>query len=408
MGVLRLLLALSVVLGHLGAGYSLAGGLVAVQLFFIVSGFYMETVLSGKYDPRRDLGLFYISRALRIYSVYFACLAVSLVVFAALALRGEGLLAYISANADRLDTPAKAWLVLTTFGLLGQDVVLFQKIDAGHLVFNTGGNFGPDPEGALAWKFMAIPQAWTISLELMFYALAPFLTRLSTRALVLIVAASLSARGAVYAAGFAGDPWIYRFFPFELALFVCGMLARRFHDAFISRIAGDMRRTIGWGFIAACCLVQTTAHALGVPIILAVWPLYAAALVALPCLFAGSLFPGASTWDARLAELSYPVYLIHWIVIVAYGAVASTMPGWLQIPACVTGALAAGWAIAVMVERPVDRVRHALRGRDGLRPVFSARKPSHAVDAFAGGTLRPAAVLAPGPRPPERPRLGAL
>jgi peptidoglycan/LPS O-acetylase OafA/YrhL len=398
MGLLRVLLALSVVLSHLGGigGYSIAGGLAAVQVFYIISGFYMETVLREKYDPRRDLGVFYVSRALRIYAVYFACLAISLAVYAALYLKGEGLFAYIAANADRLGAPAKAWLAFVTFGLFGQDVVLFQHLAGGHLAFNPGGNFGPDPTNSLPWKFMALPQAWSISLELMFYCVVPFLTRLRTGALVGIVAASLALRFGLYAAGYDGDPWIYRFFPLELALFVYGMLARRFHDAYSERFSTNFRRTAGWAFIAATCLVQTVPALLGIPQTLAVWPYYAAALVALPCLFTMS-----GRTDARLADLSYPVYMIHWIVIVAYGAAAPALlpQAWvaaLQIPLCILGALAGGWGIVVAVERPVDRFRHALlHGRPIFKPGIRVEAKPRPVEVFGAAAVRYAHTRAP-------------
>jgi peptidoglycan/LPS O-acetylase OafA/YrhL len=403
MGLLRILLALSVVLNHLGGihGYSIAGGLAAVQVFYIISGFYMETVLREKYDPRRDLGVFYASRALRIYSVYFAALAVSLVVYAALYLQGGGLFAHIAANADRLGTSAKAWLALVTFGVFGQDVVLYQKLGADGLLFNAGGNFGPDPDNSLAWKFMALPQAWSISLELMFYCIVPFLTRLRTVHLIGIVGASLALRIGLYAAGYGGDPWIYRFFPLELALFVYGMLARRFYDAHIGAFSVGLRRTVGWAFIAATCLVETVPDLLGLPRTAAVWPYYATALIALPC-----LFTMGNHADDRLAELSYPVYMIHWIVIVAYGAAAPALlpAGWipvLQVPLCVLGAIAGGWAIVTAVERPVDRFRHSLLQR---RPRLQASdmgleipneaKPRRAVDGLAGAVHY---ATAPGP-----------
>ncbi len=368
MGLLRVLLALSVVLSHLGGigGYAIAGGLAAVQVFYIISGFYMETVLREKYDPRRDLGVFYVSRALRIYSVYFACLAISLMVYTVLYLKGGGLFAYIADNAGRLGAPAKAWLALVTFGIFGQDAVLFQQIAGGHLAFNPEGNFGPDQTNSLPWKFMALPQAWSISIELMFYCAVPFLTRLRTPALVGIVCASLALRIGIYAAGHNGDPWIYRFFPLELALFVYGMLARRFYDACGQGFSARFCRIAGGAFIAATCLAQTVPNLLGIPQTLAVWPYYAGALIALPCLFKMS-----NRMDARLADLSYPVYMVHWIVIVAYGAAAPALlpQAWvaaLQTPFCILGALAGGWAIVVAVERPVDHFRHALLRREPL------------------------------------------
>src|SRR4051812_1810715 len=72
MGLLRFLLASSVVFSHLGtvAGLDLIGGWRAVQVFFMVSGFYMALVLDTKY---RDLSYrgFISSRALRIFPAYY-------------------------------------------------------------------------------------------------------------------------------------------------------------------------------------------------------------------------------------------------------------------------------------------------------------------------------------------------
>ncbi|MBX7199732.1 MAG: hypothetical protein K1X51_10175 [Rhodospirillaceae bacterium] len=41
---------------------------------------------------------------------------------------------------------------------------------------------------------------------------------------------------------------------------------------------------------------------------------------------------------ARFAELSYPVHLIHWIVIVAHGGIVAAWPARMQIPVCAAGA----------------------------------------------------------------------
>ena len=60
MGLLRVILAMSVVLTHVGgiSGYYMAGSTPSVQMFYIISGFYMATVLTEKYDPRTDIGIF--------------------------------------------------------------------------------------------------------------------------------------------------------------------------------------------------------------------------------------------------------------------------------------------------------------------------------------------------------------
>lgn len=50
MGTVRLLLAISVALGHFGGlfGYLMGPGRAEVAAFFIISGFYMSLVLNGK------------------------------------------------------------------------------------------------------------------------------------------------------------------------------------------------------------------------------------------------------------------------------------------------------------------------------------------------------------------------
>ena len=76
MGLLRLLLALSVVLYHAGliGGYNIANQIIAVNAFFVISGFYMSLVLSTKYNFPNSYSLFVSNRLLRIYPIYWLVL----------------------------------------------------------------------------------------------------------------------------------------------------------------------------------------------------------------------------------------------------------------------------------------------------------------------------------------------
>jgi peptidoglycan/LPS O-acetylase OafA/YrhL len=60
-----------VALGHFGTvwGYYMMNGRMAVQCFYMISGFLISLVLSQKYDPTTADGrwLFYTNRALRIF-----------------------------------------------------------------------------------------------------------------------------------------------------------------------------------------------------------------------------------------------------------------------------------------------------------------------------------------------------
>jgi peptidoglycan/LPS O-acetylase OafA/YrhL len=69
MGILRTLLALSVVLIHT-YGQVFVTGQDAVQLFYVISGFLISYVLiEAKSYP--ELKFFYLNRYLRLYPIYF-------------------------------------------------------------------------------------------------------------------------------------------------------------------------------------------------------------------------------------------------------------------------------------------------------------------------------------------------
>jgi len=80
MGTLRTLLAIAVVFAHTPLAIRIfGGGRVAVQMFYAISGFLITFVLENVkayQNPRR----FYENRALRIFPVYCAVLAMSAVV----------------------------------------------------------------------------------------------------------------------------------------------------------------------------------------------------------------------------------------------------------------------------------------------------------------------------------------
>ena len=83
MGFLRLILSLSVVLYHAGSlfGYTGMNGLVAVHIFFIISGFYMALIIKNKYSKaKRPYYTFITNRFLRIYPIYWVVLVLMIVV----------------------------------------------------------------------------------------------------------------------------------------------------------------------------------------------------------------------------------------------------------------------------------------------------------------------------------------
>jgi len=203
--------------------------------------------------------------------------------------------------------------------------------------------------------FKLVPQAWSLSIELCFYLLAPFMVRRSATALAFMISASLLLRFVlVYWLGWQDDPWSYRFFPSELALFLCGAGAYRIYRA-LRQGTMDARTRMGWaalGFAAATALA--TSH---YPSPFNIWlniGLVVAVLLILPVLFK---LTQRSKIDGHIGELSYPMYLCHMLVIWSFDL--------MRVPRGVTwdiGVLITTLVLSIIlywyVDRNVDNFRH--------------------------------------------------
>jgi len=321
MGLLRVYLALCVVAAHSGfvLPWAMHSGKEAVQIFYIISGFYMALVLSSRYNNPRD---FYISRLLRIFPPYFVVLAGTLVIcglsgaifhrwiilspYATQPLNKNGALGFLLAAASNLT-------------IVGQDWLFFLKQDSGkNLVFTE--NFWIDPHPF--WPYLLVGQSWSIAIELSFYACAPYLNRLRTRWLGLIAVVMLALRVFCYLyLGLAHDPWDYRFFPFEISLFIMGMIGYRLYAFMLPHFQAKRYRCLS---MASCLIsapllllllylsVRTVNHlgrAVGQDLaMLITYPFWALGIPVLFFIFGGSKI------DRMVGEMSYPVYLVHLIV----------------------------------------------------------------------------------------------
>ena len=80
MGLLRLLLAVSVVLVHTRGcfGFRPLAAAEAVQTFYMISGFYMAMILTEKYRGPGSYRLFLTNRFLRIYPIYWITVGLSI------------------------------------------------------------------------------------------------------------------------------------------------------------------------------------------------------------------------------------------------------------------------------------------------------------------------------------------
>lgn len=307
MGLLRFYLAISVIAAHgVVLPLPLMPAQTAVEVFFAISGFYISLILRTKYRGR--VGAFYLNRALRLYPTYLLVLAatwtwpIALGVYIGHA-SGSGTEAYWS-DMSLWD---RGLISLSNLTMIGQDVLrlLHYKIGAGFVFLHqspldsNGAYIGVSEDGA-KWvgEFQKIGQAWSLGIEVWFYALAPLLVWLRLRYLVFIAGLSFS----IYAWILAGDYsfFTYFFFPANLGFFLIGVMLQR--SASVS-----------------------------------------------------SLLLKHYAWDAWLGNLSYPIYVCHGLIITVFAVVHITSPLLLLAAVITISAAISRW-----LEEPIETLRQRI------------------------------------------------
>lgn len=304
MGLLRVLLAILVVSAHLGYpfGVKFIGPKVAVQSFYIISGFYMAMVLTNKYK-NSSYPIFIGNRLLRIWPTYITVLTITIVASIFCGINTGHFLAiqpYLE-SYNQLSLINLIGLGAINFTLLLQDVVVFFGIENNiHLTINKS----LTSDKTQLYEFMLIPQAWTLSLELMFYLIVPFLNKIKTISLIGLMIFSLFIRLSLSYYGYQNDPWDYRFFPSELIFFLGGMLIYRLS------IKNNFPK-LNLTFIV--CLLVLMATIVQVYFFTITKIIFLITLtISIPILFN---FTKNSTWDNKIAAYSYPIYISHYLYI---------------------------------------------------------------------------------------------
>lgn len=316
MGVLRVLLALFVVLDHFRSysTFDFPGGVFAVKVFFIISGFYMTMILNNKYVGKGSYTLFLSNRFLRLYPIYWVVLGLTI---------GASFISYFTFNDwlrltqyvvyhDIINLGTLAFQGFTNIFLFGQDLVMFLGMDAANGTMFFSSDFTmTNPQ---FHTFLFVPQAWTIGMELLFYIVAPFLVRRKTKIILIFIVASLLLRSFIYYyLGMDHDPWTYRFFPNELALFLLGAISYRLYQ-FINKhqVNNRLRLMIIISYFSILFFYKYLPGSGELINNIKILAFYLFTAASIPFIF---LLTKKSRIDNRIGDLSYPIYIVHMFVI---------------------------------------------------------------------------------------------
>jgi peptidoglycan/LPS O-acetylase OafA/YrhL len=351
MGTFRTLLALAVVVTHIPLGIALVGGRNAVQAFYMISGFLISYVITNTPAYANPVK-FLENRVLRLFPVYYAVLGVSLI--------ASILNPKFWENVNSMPAFAKLFGLIVNVTIVGQDWTEFLMFSDGgiHLVRSLS------QSGLTMAEALLVKPSWTLGVELSFYLIAPFIIRAPKR-LICLFALSITARLAAIAAGFGlMDPWTYRFFPFELALFIAGVFSHQYLLPRAERIdQSGMGKTV-----SPITLVAVLLFSLGYSIVpLEDWAKTALFLTitfaALPFLF---VFQSSSAIDRSIGELSYPLYISHYLVMMAFNllikkASFSQTQQTLLWAICLVTCLIVAYLLKLMISDRIEIYRRKIR-----------------------------------------------
>ncbi|WP_161500075.1 acyltransferase [Bradyrhizobium sp. AC87j1] len=275
MGTVRFLLAAIVVGFHcqFGVIHQTIGGLAAVEVFYIISGFYMAAAYKRHYPGRP--AAFFASRFARLYPFYLAVLAATFALHLWNPANESGIF-------NSLRTDERPYVI--NLSLLGLDLY-----SAMH-----------------STTYLLVPQAWSISAEIVFYALLPALLLLNRKWLAGLVVAAFAIKMTILHV----YEWKWAYFPFysQIGYFGTGVVLFSLRD----RLTWSTR-TGYWLAVLYCLYLLGDVYAdvdyhggivQGVPLVVAT-------CIVIPTLFSRINGP----LSTALGDASYGVYLSHFLFI---------------------------------------------------------------------------------------------
>lgn len=362
MGLLRVILAITVVIAHSAPffGFRFTGGLIAVEIFFMISGFYMTMILNRKYIGKGSILLFFSNRFLRLYPIYWVVLLLTIAAsIASYFFMGNWFrLAPYMEHWQALEVGTIIFQIATNLALFGQDVVMFLGVNK-----ETGGMYFTHDfrlSSPMFFIFLLVPQAWSLGVELAFYLIAPFIVRKNVIYIVMLIIGSMLARIFTYFyLGYTNDPWTYRFFPSELALFLMGSVSYRLYDSYKIQNITILKKSPSYFIVAFLVLMVVFYQFIpkaGFGHIIN-WLFYGVCFLSIPFLFEISR---SSRIDSRIGELSYPIYISHTLVIASISPFISLLRLQnYQGELAVVCTILVSYLLVVLISDPIEKIRQS-------------------------------------------------
>jgi peptidoglycan/LPS O-acetylase OafA/YrhL len=268
-------------------------------------------------------------------------------------------------SGNDLTLQARSALFFMNFFIFGQD--MWQSILT-HFATNIPNSFVQSAvnffgKSALEPIYIYIGQAWSLGIELIFYAMAPFVVMSRTRVIALFITCLLIRFYFVeHADLFPNAPWRSRFFASNMTFFFLGTMSYLIYTRAVSfehaKAIGRMVAILGM-----CFLIGSVYFAGGMFLFdgsedydqIRLWIFYLLFTAGMPFLF---ILTKDIKWDSYIGEISYPLYLVHGFIIGSLNYLRFGPS--VKLALIIAATLAVSTALFVFVDRPMDRFRHKL------------------------------------------------
>lgn len=338
MGFIRLYLALSVLIFH----YPLTteplrfinslfiDSQIAINIFFLMSGFYISLALNNRYKSPSQNTTFYIGRLLRLWPTYFISL---------LFLVPTGKLQAVVYWLLELPAALKYLAIFSNATMIGNDLLVHLSVIDGRTVFS---EYGIDPNHNGASFILNFP-SWSLSVEVLFYIAAPFIVRSMKTSLVVLL---LSIIACVYVKYINPDVItqfrVDLFYPNLFIYFGLGILGYRLSECAKSNALPETMKYLVPAYLLSFMALPNNYG----------W-LYVTLSLVIPTIFG---LTKSNKFDKFFGDLSYPIYILHvpialliaWALDLQHAPAVSLLFAVMLVSA----------AVVLFVERPIDRFRY--------------------------------------------------
>jgi peptidoglycan/LPS O-acetylase OafA/YrhL len=285
MGFIRFLLAISVICTHYYPnflGFSLFGRDIAINAFFIISGFYMTLIISEKYNLKRNSYWTYITnRFLRIFPIYWIILILTIITN------------YYWYHIN--------YFLQRNFIDILSDFTLLFRTD----YLNVNALFG---------NFPTVLIAWTLVIELTFYLIAPFIVKRKLWIIISLILLSIIVKYSIaYSQMLSHTYERSGFFLASLCFFLFGVLSYRIYVRIknynisrklsITLLLTIVFITVFWKYIPSIFSYHQ--------FYLKDWIFFLFLTITIPPIF---IIFKSNLVEQLLAKISYPVYLSHFLL----------------------------------------------------------------------------------------------